>query len=329
MANIKTKFSVGLFVIIGFALVIVAVIWLGMSNYLEKGQYYAAFFDESVQGLDKDSPVKYRGVSIGRVHHIGVATDANLIEVILKIEAPMELHDDIVAQLKSVGITGIMYVELERKAPGEPDRAPVVTFPTEYPVIATRPSGIKQLLDAVYVAINQFNEMDIQGVTLQLKTTLDKMAQAVTDAQMDVLSSELRSTLKRAQSILDPQQWDPIMTALQQTSRMLPHLTANADRTMQKIDAVVIANDNSLQKALQSFQSASDQADLFFADGRDFLQAERIDLERLQTSLMITLENLELASVNLNRLLDIVAAHPAQLFLSNPPGENTTNESQP
>jgi hypothetical protein len=69
------------------------------------------YFDESVQGLDKDSPVKYRGVSIGRVENINVAPDAALIQVVLKIESGLESGiDDIVARLKSVGITGIMFV---------------------------------------------------------------------------------------------------------------------------------------------------------------------------------------------------------------------------
>ena len=68
MATLKTKFMVGLFVVTGFSFAVVAVVWLGMSNYFEKGQYYVAYFDESVQGLDKDSPVKYRGVTIGSVN---------------------------------------------------------------------------------------------------------------------------------------------------------------------------------------------------------------------------------------------------------------------
>jgi len=53
MATIKTKLMVGIFVLLGFTLATVSIIWLGMSNYFEKGLYYVAYFDESVQGLDK------------------------------------------------------------------------------------------------------------------------------------------------------------------------------------------------------------------------------------------------------------------------------------
>jgi len=73
MASTRIKFTVGLFVASGIGFALIAVIWLGMSRFLEKGQYYATYFNESVQGLDIESPVKYRGVSIGRVQRVGVA----------------------------------------------------------------------------------------------------------------------------------------------------------------------------------------------------------------------------------------------------------------
>ena len=60
MASQRTKFNVGLFIIIGFTLSVIAIIWLGLSHLFEKGNLFEAYFDESVQGLNKDSPVKYR-----------------------------------------------------------------------------------------------------------------------------------------------------------------------------------------------------------------------------------------------------------------------------
>ena len=61
---------------------------------------------------------------MGRVDTIRVAPDATLIEVVLKIETDLKPGDGMVAQLKSVGITGIMFVELDRRAEDEPDRSP-------------------------------------------------------------------------------------------------------------------------------------------------------------------------------------------------------------
>ena len=82
MASQRTKFALGLFVTCGIGIACFAIIGLGVSKFFEKGRYYATYFNESVQGLDVDSPVKYRGVSIGRVEGITVAPDAKLIQVV-------------------------------------------------------------------------------------------------------------------------------------------------------------------------------------------------------------------------------------------------------
>ena len=42
--------------------------------------------------------MKYRGVFVGRVDHIGVAPDSKLIKVVLKIESGQTLDSNIVAQ---------------------------------------------------------------------------------------------------------------------------------------------------------------------------------------------------------------------------------------
>jgi phospholipid/cholesterol/gamma-HCH transport system substrate-binding protein len=165
MAAQKTKFAVGLFVAIGIALAILVTIWLGMSRFLEKGQFYVTYFDESVQGLDVDSPVKYRGVFTGRVESIGVAPDSKLIKVILKIESGQKLDQNIVAQLKSVGITGSMFVELDQKRADESDQSPPLSFPSEYPIIASKPSEISGLMGGFEEILNQIKALDLEEIS--------------------------------------------------------------------------------------------------------------------------------------------------------------------
>ena len=135
-----------------------------MSRFLEKGQFYATYFDESIQGLVVDSPVKYRGVFIGRVESISVAPDSQLIKVVLKIESGQTLDSNIVAQLKSVGITGSMFVELDRREEGEPDQSPTLSFPSEYPIVASKPSEISELLNSISQALNQIKALDLIGM---------------------------------------------------------------------------------------------------------------------------------------------------------------------
>jgi len=251
MASTKTKFAVGLFVAGGVSIALLAIIWLGATRYFEKGQYYVTYFNESVQGLDKDSPVKYRGVAIGRVAKIGVAPDSKLIEVILNIDSGQRLGSEIVAQLKLVGITGSMFIELDQKKEDEPDRSPYLSFPSKYQIVASKPSDISELLQGINNVLEQLSTLDIEGVSGKIKLTLDSLNQAIADANLKAVSTNLASSLER-------------------------------------ID----------RKVLVRVESTA---------------------ARLERSLTATGQNLERASANLNRLLDLIADQPSQLLFSEPP----------
>jgi len=100
------------------------IVWIGASKYFQKGATYVTFFDESVQGLQMDSSVKYRGVDVGRVERIRVAPDYKLVEVVMKVELEGDLQQNTVARLKTAGITGIVFIELDRTKPEDPDFSP-------------------------------------------------------------------------------------------------------------------------------------------------------------------------------------------------------------
>ena len=269
MANLKTKMTVGLFVAIGMVIAIIAIIWLGMSNYLLEGMYYAAYFDESVQGLDKDSPVKYRGLSIGRVHSISVAQDANLIEVILKIESEQQIEEaltvDLVARLKSVGITGIMFIELERKRPGELDFTPTLSFKSKYPVVATRPSEIQKLMKGVNNVINQIQALDIQGITERIKATLDSVNQAVDDVQIKQISENIQSILKKTESVLETKDWGELIASYEKAGATLNEILANASKTMNRLDLLVAKNEQGITESINRFRSSMTTAEATFS----------------------------------------------------------------
>lgn len=203
MTSTKTKFAVGIFVAGGISIALLAIIWLGATRYFEKGQYYVTYFNESVQGLDKDSPVKYRGVAIGRVAKIGVAPDSKLIEVVLKIESGQKLGSDIVSQLKPVGITGSMFIELDQKKKGEPDHTPYLSFPSKYPIVASKPSDISELFHGIDNVLEQLSKLDLGGISYKIKLALDSLNQAIADANLKAISTNLASSLEKASTNLN------------------------------------------------------------------------------------------------------------------------------
>jgi phospholipid/cholesterol/gamma-HCH transport system substrate-binding protein len=326
MSSQKTKFSVGLFVFFGIVLALLAVIWLGMSRFLEKGQFYAAYFNESVQGLDIDSPVKYRGVSIGRVDRIGVAPDSKLVQVVLKIESGQTLATDIVAQLKSVGITGSMFVELDRKKKGEPDRSPPLSFPSEYPIVASKPSDISQLLQGLDQVLGQIKSLDLEGISEKIKGTLDNLDQAVSDAGIKGISADIQSAVKSARRILDDRRLEDILASANRAGRSLNTVLDRAadimnlgESTLTRVEGIISDKENPIKTAFEDFKKAMENANLLLEKSSSLIGTTDESLSHLRSYLLLTGQNLEEASENLNRLIELLADHPPQLLFGEPP----------
>ena len=66
---------VGALILLGVALA-VALIWFLGGGQLKHGTLLESYFRESVQGLEVGAPVKYRGVTIGRVTELGLVSAA-------------------------------------------------------------------------------------------------------------------------------------------------------------------------------------------------------------------------------------------------------------
>jgi phospholipid/cholesterol/gamma-HCH transport system substrate-binding protein len=263
MASIKTKFAVGLFVAIGLLMTVVAILWLGMSSYLDKGQRYVAYFDESVQGLSKDSPVKYRGVPVGKVEFVRVAPDAKLIEVVIRFEQKLKAEEhieNIVAQLKTIGITGIMFIELDQKDKSEPARLLKLTFQPDFPIIATRPSGIAKIIQGLEDVIKQFQALDLKEISGKLQVTLDNINQTVTDARIKDISAGIRSSLGKVDKMLSGTDSGQLTDIVGKTASSLDRLISNADRTIQRIDGLIANNESGIKTSIDSFKHTMQDA---------------------------------------------------------------------
>lgn len=351
MASNKTAFAVGIFLIIGLSTGIVTIIWLGMSNFLDKGRNYVAYFDESVQGLDKDSSVKYRGVGIGRVADIRVAQDSTLIEVLVSIESALDPGEGMVAQLKSVGITGIMFIELDRKGKDEPDRSPEIKFEPEHPVIATKPSELNLFLNKMETIMKQVQALDMHGISERLKSAVSTIQKSVEDAHIDVLSSDIRASLDRLNQMLDPEKWELIFKSLEKSAasfdtlakdagkiltsldRNLDRLVTSADKTILDIDKTVLGVDSGITDIRKLLRGIGEQADQamkelntaiitskdFLGEGTGFLKKTDARFASFQRLILATLQNVEKMSLHMNHIMDMIADQPSQLIFGQPP----------
>lgn len=335
MPSQKTKFTLGLFVTCGIGMIFLAVIWLGMSRYFKKGRYYATYFNESVQGLDVDSPVKYRGVSIGRVDRIVVAPDANLIQVVLKIERDQKLDDNIVAQLKSVGITGSMFVELDRKKDGAPSLSPSLSFPSEYPIVASKPSNISKMLHSIDDALTQIKAMDLAEISEKAQLTLKSVEQVMIDTNIKNISAKIEKSIDRANQILDDKRWNTIMASVDDAGQSLNDIMDktsnsldNVEKTTFRLEGITAEKEQSIKTAIEDFRKSMENANTLLKKGNFLTDKTDDSISQLKGQFLIIAQNLEKASENLNKLIEIVADHPSQFMFGEPPAPRKVDQTQ-
>jgi phospholipid/cholesterol/gamma-HCH transport system substrate-binding protein len=309
-----------------------------------------AYFDESVQGLEIDSPVKYRGVSIGRVQNIAVAPDGKLIQVTMRIDSKLEPDKNLVAQLKSVGITGIMFVELDQRKKGEPSRTPSLRFPSKYPVITTKPSEIQQLLAGVNDVIAQVRQMNLPEISEKIRLTLDRIDSAVDDARIGAISREIWETVAGFQEIIE----DPAWKALLAEGRSMVRST---DRTVSRIDELLQANEAKIASAVshlnrtlanietltgepsddpatasrvvEELQRAAEGVAVLIAQSIELVQNTEGDMRRLNRDIRFSVRELDRAIRHLNDTLALIADQPSRLLFSQPPPEKGLKTRKP
>jgi paraquat-inducible protein B len=87
----------GAFVLIAIALLIFTVILFGANQLFRVRHPYVMFFESSLNGLQEGSPIKFRGITVGRVTHIKVVLDHKSRELFMPVY--VELTPDSITEI--------------------------------------------------------------------------------------------------------------------------------------------------------------------------------------------------------------------------------------
>src|SRR4029453_2596029 len=164
--------KLGLFIVLTIGMGIASLFWLAQGRFRRDTFPAVAYFNESVQGLDVGSPMKFRGVPVGIVSDITIAPDRRHVQVTsdvywdvlrrlgIRAEGPdprssMPFIDaDLRVQLASTGITGVKYLDVDVFDPARTP-LPELPFPTPWNCIPSQPSTLKSLGDALTEVANR------------------------------------------------------------------------------------------------------------------------------------------------------------------------------
>jgi phospholipid/cholesterol/gamma-HCH transport system substrate-binding protein len=303
MAGKQSKFMIGIFVTAALILAVVTIVWLGASTYFQKGTLFATYFDESVQGLPVDSNVKYRGVNVGTVRAIQVAPDNKLIEVIMKIDMRGGDEKNLTAKLRSAGLTGIVYIELDRKAEEDVDLSPQISFPAEYPVILSRPSDSMYILSMVDKIVSEMNKVDIKNIFKEFQSIVGGIDHIVNGPKITNIVNNLESAtahLNHAVGRIDRLTAEgKLEDILKETRGTIADARALIGKIREDIDTMKLAD--SAGKANQIVTGVDKS------------------VREMTFNLKNTADNLQRASESLDILIDKLRDDPSDLLFSRPP----------
>ena len=182
-------FKLGLFIIIAVVLGIAAVLVLGAGRIFQKKYTIETYLDQSVQGIDVGSKVKYRGVHIGSVRRIGFTRDrypdpkaspTNHSYVLVEIEVnslpfamsspeeliktlPAEVRLGLRTRLTSQGVTGTSYVEIDYLDPAKYPVPPIDWEPIN-PYIPSAPSVLSKIVNSAEDLFTKLDQIDFTRI---------------------------------------------------------------------------------------------------------------------------------------------------------------------
>ena len=156
--NNRVNYSlVGFLVLFSIFMMLVFGYWLLKPSQEEEMQKYHIYFHESVLGLNLDAPVKYRGISVGKVVELKINPgNTEQVQVLVNILKTTPIKSSTVAKLTSQGITGLSYINLTLGDKDAPALLP--KDGQKYAVIKTSPSLFKRLEQSIGNVTENFSE---------------------------------------------------------------------------------------------------------------------------------------------------------------------------
>ena len=119
MKKYSKETVVGFFVVVGLLCIIYMTVKLGKLDLFSENRYtlYADF--TKVTGLRVGNPVDIMGLEVGRVASLSMDQKKGAAVVGMTIDKGVKIYDDAIASIKTEGLIGDRYVEIDPGGAGE------------------------------------------------------------------------------------------------------------------------------------------------------------------------------------------------------------------
>ena len=340
-------FKIGLFVIGATICLVFLLVMLGAGKLFQSKIVMETYFNESVQGLELGSKVKYRGVIVGEVRSIGftytryqldmpmaerlryVMVEATILPRLLggrtgagdltrSDTAAAEIEKGLRVRLAPQGITGTSYLEIDYVDPKTNPVLPISWEPANLYIPSAR-STVTQFVAAASDIVEHLRNIDLDATIANLNKLLvnaNARIEAVDTAQLSQRSARVLSKLetKLDQLPMDKLGADgtALLAELRESNQRLAAILDNpALKTLPgNTDATVLQ----AKKLIEDPNLASSIAHM----QRTLARLDRI-IGGGESDLSATLENMRQISENLRDLTENAKRYPSGVILGGPP----------
>lgn len=187
-------FRLGVFVLAAIGVLVAVILIFGSGKFFKKSFYLETYIKQSVTGLDSGAAVRFRGVKIGQVTTIGLTGDTyekNLpfenrrqyVVVRMKIfgdevtedQLNHFIKDNLRARVKSMGITGVNYIELDFVTSATDYPSLPYNWQPEYPVLPSMPNQTDEIISGIQKFIDSANQMSIDSTQKKVDEVLTSL----------------------------------------------------------------------------------------------------------------------------------------------------------
>ncbi|MCD6055353.1 MAG: transport system periplasmic substrate binding protein [Gammaproteobacteria bacterium] len=219
---------VGLFVVVLTALLLLSAFWL--SRWVTPAQTYkpyVTYVHESVTGLNVNSPVRFNGVSAGFVTAITIdKAHPKEVKVALSVSADTPVTQDTEAIIKTQGLTGIAYVELDPQGinnellDSTPDN-PIPQIPSKGSFVGGLEARVESLSKSLTAIADNLNAILDEENQRNLKESLSALNKTLRSAQQishdtEIASREFPAVVASIQKSADA--FDKMSVSIEKTS---------------------------------------------------------------------------------------------------------------
>jgi len=332
---VKSKLSpsvIGAFVVGAMALALIALLSFGGLSLFSQPERFVVYFDESVHGLDLGSPVKLRGVRVGRVVGLSVRYDAAKNHAVAAVVC--ELNRNIItdsrgspidvskrgvfqdmidhglrAQLGVVGLaTGLLFVELDYLSPEQYPAPPVNFTEMKYAVVPAVRSLTSEYQASFSEILNNLKKVDFEGLVENLKSLVADTRKQLDGADVKGLVNQWKdagAAVKDLASSPDAKQ------AFANLNAAITELRG----VLAKLDTQVTPAGENLTATLQEARSALERFNAAAASAQHFIEAQGwVGDQAAQT-----LQQLGDAADAVRRLADFLERNPNALVVGKKP----------